>query len=313
MSVIRGALKGVRALHSRALGGLVARLPVLEPTFIAAGRRMAAASHLLGTLYWFAQDDLLLRLRASGNRFRPLRVAGVDVHVDVTDGSGRLHYFHGEPYEPDSAQALRDRLAPGDVFVDVGANIGYFTVLAARIVGDQGRVVAFEPHPEALRVLRRALDVNRVAHVVDVVEAAVAASPGTTRLFVSGDPVLSTLDPKRSPARDHFGFERSIPVQQVTGDEWFAAHPELAARVAAIKIDVEGTEADVLAGMRHVRLACPHALIICETEAGGPADTQLKAEGYAAANLDIRRDTFGNYAYSKRVPSAPGPSPNGAV
>jgi FkbM family methyltransferase len=217
----------------------------------------------------------------------------------VTDASGRLHYFHRQPYEPESAQALRDRLAPGAVFVDVGANIGFFTVLAARIVGDHGRVVAFEPHPEALRVLRAALDVNRVSHVVEVVEAAVAAAPGTTRLFVSDDSVLSTLDPARSPARANFGFPRSIPVQQVTVDEWFSAHPDLSGRVTAIKIDVEGTEADVLAGMRNLRLAASRALILCETDLGGPADTLLKAEGYTAASLDLRHEAFGNYAYSK--------------
>lgn len=300
MSIVRSTLKAVRALHSRALGALVARLPILEPAFVAAGRRLAASSHLLGTIYWYAQDDLIRRLRESGDRFRRLRVAGVDVHLDVTDATARLHYFHGQPYEPGSARALRDSLAPGDVFVDIGANIGYFTVLAARIVGDGGRVVAFEPHPEALGILRAALDVNQVSHIVDVVEVAAGATAGTTRLFLSGDPVLSTLDPERSPARDHFGFDRSIPVRQITVDDWFGAHPELAARVAAIKIDVEGTEADVLAGMRGLRLASPRALIICETDEGGTADAQLKAEGYAATSLDIRRETFGNYAYSKR-------------
>src|SRR5918993_624309 len=179
MSIVRSTLKAVRALHSRTLGALVARLPALEPAFIAAGRRMAATSHLLGTVYWYAQDDLIRRLRESGNRFRRLRVAGIDVYLDVTDGSARLHYFHGQPYEPGSAEALRNSLTPGAVFVDVGANIGYFTVLAARMVGDAGRVVAFEPHPEALRVLRAALDVNQVSHVVDVVEAAAAATAGT--------------------------------------------------------------------------------------------------------------------------------------
>src|SRR5688500_20270948 len=78
MRIVRSTLKAVRALHSRAVGALVAHLPVLEPVFISAGRRMAASSHLLGTVYWYAQDDLVRRLRESGNRFRRLRVAGLD-------------------------------------------------------------------------------------------------------------------------------------------------------------------------------------------------------------------------------------------
>jgi len=301
MSVVRSALKAARSCHSQAVGAAVAQLPVLEPLFIATGRRMAATSHLLGTVYWFAEDDLVRRLRKSGNRFRKMSIAGLDVHVDVTDGSARLHYFHGEPYEAGLVRALRDYLSPRDVFVDVGANIGYFTVLAARLVGDGGRVVAFEPHPDALRILRASLDINRVAHLADVIEAvAGAVHGGTARLFVSSDPVLSTLDPARSPARDHFHFDGFIPVRQVTVDQWFAEHPALAARIGAIKIDVEGTEADVLAGMQQTRLASPRAVIICETAAGSAADAQLKQEGYTAEALDVLGDTFGNYAYSKR-------------
>jgi FkbM family methyltransferase len=301
MSVVRSALRAARSFHSQTVGAAVARLPVLEPLFIATGRRMAAMSQLLGTVYWFAEDDLVRRLRATGNRFRKLSLAGLDVHVDVTDGSARLHYFHGEPYEPGLVRALGDYLSPRDVFVDVGANIGYFTVLAARLVGDGGRVVAFEPHPGALRILRASLDINRVGHLADVVDAAAGAvDGGTTRLFVSGDPVLSTLDPARSPARDHFDFDGFIPVRQVTVDRWFAEHPALAARIGAVKIDVEGTEADVLAGMHQTRLASPRAVIICETAAGSAADAQLKREGYTVEALDVRGGAFGNYAYSKR-------------
>jgi FkbM family methyltransferase len=229
-----------------------------------------------------------------------MRIAGLDLFVDVTDGSARLHYFHGESYEPGLTHALGRVLAPGDVFVDVGANIGFFSVLAARIVGDDGRVVAFEPHPDALKTLRAALEANGVSHVVDVVAAAAVAAPGDdVRLFVSDDPVLSTLDPARSPARNHFGFERSIPVRQVTVDEWFHHEPMLLGRVAAVKIDVEGTEADVLAGMRIVRTTCPSAVIICETDEDGPADVLLKSEGYVRSSLDVRHGTFGNFAYSK--------------
>jgi len=300
MSALRRMLRGVRAIQSSAIASIVAAFPALEPAFIAAGRRLAARSHLLGTVYWFAEEDLVERLRRSGRRFRRLDIGGLPLQVDVTDATGRLHWFHGEPYEPELVRAIRGTLSPGDVFVDVGANIGFFTVLAASIVGDGGRVVAFEPHPGALATLRAALDANGLASRVDVVEAAVSGTRGASgRLFVSDDSVLSTLDPSRSPARDHFRFERSIAIRQVTLDEWFETRPALLRGVAAIKIDVEGTELDVLAGMRTVRASRPAAVILCETDAGGPADIQLTSEGYVATALDVRSGTFGNYAYAR--------------
>lgn len=300
MPARRRLLRGARAIHSRAVGSMVARFPKLEPWFIVAGRRVAARSRLLGAVYWFAEEDLVRRLRQSGDRFRRLTIAGLDVQVDVTDATGRLHWFHGEPYEPELVRAVRGSLGPGDVFVDVGANIGFFSVLAALMVGANGRVVAFEPHPGALHTFRTALDANRVSHLVEVVNAAVGNTPGTTgRLFMSEDSVLSTLDPSRSPARGQFGFERSIFIPQVTLDEWFEERPELRRRIAAIKIDVEGTELDVLAGMSAVLASCPGAVIFCETDAGGPADIQLKSAGYVATALDVRSGAFGNYAYAQ--------------
>jgi FkbM family methyltransferase len=294
-------LRAIRAAHARALGGVVAAFPALEPAFIATGRWIARRSHVFGTLYWFAQDDLLRRVRASGRRFRPLSVAGLEMQVDISDGTGRMHYFYDEPYEPDMALAIRRLLRTGDVFLDVGANIGFFSVLAGCIVGETGRVVAFEPHPDALATLRAAIAVNGLSAIVDIVEAAVGNAMGTVRLFLSDDPVLSTLDPARSPARDHFTFDRSIEVRQLTLDGWLAERQHLAPRIRAIKIDVEGAEADVVHGMRRTLAACPRAAILCETETGSVADRLLRAEGYAASVLDVRRGGFGNYLYERTL------------
>jgi FkbM family methyltransferase len=294
-------LRAIRAAHARVLGSVVAAFPALEPAFIATGRWIARRSHLFGTLYWFTQDDLLRRVRASGRRFRPLPVAGLEMQVDISDGTGRLHYFYDEPYEPDMAQAIHRLLRTGDVFLDVGANIGFFSVLAGCIVGESGRVVAFEPHPDALATLRAAIAVNGLSGIVDIVEAAVGNAAGAVRFFLSDDPVLSTLDPARSPARDNFSFDRSIEVRQLTLDDWLAERLHLAPRIRAIKIDVEGTEADVVNGMRRTLAACPRAAILCETAPGSVADRLLRADGYAASMLDARDGSFGNYLYERTL------------
>jgi FkbM family methyltransferase len=307
---VKTSLRALRAAHSSAAGRAIAARPGLEPAFIAVGRWLMRRSRLLGTLYWFAEDDLVHRLRRSGRCYRRLPVAGIDMYVDVSDGTGRLHYFHDEPYEPQLARTLRELLKPGDVFVDVGANVGFFSVLAGRIVGKTGRVVAFEPHPEALARFRQAVTVNGLSEVIEIVEAAVGDASGTTRLFLSNDSVLSTTDPARAPLRDDFTFSRSIDVRRLTLDGWLAERQDLALRLRAIKIDVEGTEADVLDGMRRTLAACPDAAILCETEAGSTADNLLRAEGYAVSLLE-RYGAIGNYLY--RRAGKPGASPTGAA
>jgi FkbM family methyltransferase len=295
---VSNGLRQARSAASSLVSLAVATFPVLEPAFIGAGRWIARHSHLLGTVYWFAQEDLLGRLRRSGRRFRVLPVAGVEMAVDVTDATGRLHYFYDQPYEPELAYALMSRLKPGDVFVDVGANIGFFSVLAARVVTATGAVVAFEPHPGARSGMVQAVKENGLSDIVQIVPAAAGASSGSTRLFLSQDTVLSTTDPSRSPARE-FSFDRAIDVEQVTVDDWFRGRPELVKRIGAVKIDVEGTEADVIEGMRATLLMCPRAAILCETTAGSAADALLTAWGYRASLLDRRRDEFGNYLYER--------------
>ena len=294
-------LRALRAAQGRAVGALVAACPVLEGSFIAAGRAVTRRSRLAGTLYWSAETELIRRLIASERRFRRLQVAGVEVMADVTDGSARLDYFHGEPYEAGLVNALPRLLTPGSVFVDVGANVGFLSILAARLVGPEGRVIAFEPHPGAVERLRLGVAANGVGGTVEVTAAACGAQDGgTIRLHLAGDSVLSSTDPERAPLRDHFPFLRSIDVPAITIDAWMRVRPEILGRIAAIKIDVEGTEADVLHGMAATLAACPGAALLCETVAGGPADRWLRERGYDGTLLDERRHAFGNYLYTRR-------------
>jgi FkbM family methyltransferase len=293
-------LRGIRSAAARGLASAIVRFPSLEPGFIATGQWLARRMPLLGTVYWFAQDDLMGALRRSGRRFRVHRIDGLEMAVDVTDGTARLLHFYGQSYEPGLTRALRQRLAPGDVFLDIGANIGFFSVLAGLTVGPTGRVVAFEPHPEARAVLRMAIDANRLGDVVEIVPAAVADRDGIVALFLSVDSILSTTDPSRSPARGEFTFPESIEVPRIAIDGWLAEHSDLRPRIRAIKIDVEGTEADVLRGMQETLRTCPRAAILCETSAGSDADRFLRGEGYEVVALDTYRAAFGNYCYERR-------------
>lgn len=242
----------------------------------------------------------LLRLR--GRRLREVDVSGLRLWLDVTDQSGFDAYFYGNLHEPLLTAQLFATLREGDVFVDVGANVGLFTAIAARLVGDTGRVVAFEPHPDARRELAQLIEKNGVAGRVDVVAAAAADREASgAALHVTGRTSLSTLDVSAAPARDDFEYTGVVPVDVTTIDAWMTTHLDLVPRIALVKIDVEGAEDRVIGGMQATLQRAPHARIVCETAADSEADRRLLAAGFAATPLESPDGSYrGNRLYTRR-------------
>lgn len=149
--------------------------------------------------------------------------------------------------------ALRKALRPGDVFFDVGAHLGFFTVLGARLVGATGKVVAFEPHRASVDALRANVELNRLANVVVVPKAASGAR---------GEAVLGGRSPALATLLENgiaSGFAQSVETTSI--DEFVTAHPDLVPTV--IKIDVEGHEVEVLRGMNET-LSHHSPVIVCE-------------------------------------------------
>jgi FkbM family methyltransferase len=294
---MRRVLRGFRAALAAAIARLVLAFPSLESIVIRFGRAVARRSRVAAGLYWFVQERLLARLRTSGERYRSVVVQGRRLQLDVTDPTGRHPYFYGTPYEPGVTGAIVAALNSGDVFADVGANIGYFTVLAAAIVGDRGRVIAFEPHVQARDRLEATVERNGVSARVEIVPLALADADGHASLFVE-DAVSahSTLDPARSPMRHVATFRAAGEVRVTTFDGWIASHPELAGRLRCVKIDVEGVEARVLAGMT-AALRLPGLAILCETTLGSDADRALAAAGFQWRRIEPGDASYGNFLY----------------
>ncbi len=135
---------------------------------------------------------------------------------------------------------MHETLAPGDTFVDVGANMGYFTLLAASRVGARGSVVAVEPSPAVLRRLWGDVGLNE-AFNVRVLCVAAGAEEAIVPFYRAGwnDAESSTL---AIPGLEREGTVRAAPLHRLlTGQEL--------ARTRLIKVDVEGAEADVVAGL----------------------------------------------------------------
>ena len=166
---------------------------------------------------------------------------GSRVEVYTDDALGRVLAISGV-WEPNVTAAFRRLLGPGDVCLDVGAHIGYFTLLASRLVGPDGHVYAFEPSPRNYRALCANLARNGVENVTALQLA--AGSSGGTAVLHEG-PGTNTGRATLNPITAELGRQRDQVVVEVTPVLARVATDELA-RVRVVKIDVEGSEIDVL-------------------------------------------------------------------
>lgn len=177
-----------------------------------------------------------------------IRVGGVPVLVDPAYATVSF-----ETVEPASYAAVRSLLKPGDVFFDVGAAIGCYTMVAARCVGESGKVVAFEPDPRANVYLRRHIQWNDIGERVSVRNACCGRSPGRTTLYVSRSDVGGQASVHFQP-----GFEQ-LSVEATSLDEEYRRS---GLRPHLVKVDVEGAEWDVLVGSERLLREAGPALLL---------------------------------------------------
>ncbi len=172
-------------------------------------------------------------------------------------------------------QAIVRSARAGDHVWDVGANIGYIALVATRIVGPAGRVVAIEPDAQCAAAIRRNAALNGLGQL-EVVEAAAAQDSGTAELVVVRDRLWTRL----ASVGDHHESEQCVRVRTIALDDVEGPPPAL------VKIDVEGAELEVVAGMaRLLREARP--IVVCEMH-GRNAEfcAAMHAAGYTVSNLD---------------------------
>jgi FkbM family methyltransferase len=166
---------------------------------------------------------------------------------DTADMIQQYLYYFGV-WEPVLSAWVAQRLAPGDTFVDVGANIGYYSLLASTRVGGSGTVVAIEPHPGIFRELQGNLARNR-ARNVRAVNLAASDRTGRCRLFSGpghnvGEATL--FDDGNGASECEVG---TAPLSDIL-------QPAEARQARLIKIDVEGAEESVVAGMEPILSGC---------------------------------------------------------
>jgi FkbM family methyltransferase len=264
----------------------------------------------------FIGKGRLLRILSPRHGERTIRIApGVRMRVRLDDHLQRLMYM--DILHHDWLPAL---LRPGGVFLDVGANVGFFTLIAAGLVGASGRVIALEPIPRTFELLRANLDLNGFTQV-QAERLALGAAPGTVQLHLPPPEAHRDFLVTKVPVP---GWE-PVAVPCATLDEAVARWQ--LPRIDLLKIDVEGGEPEVIRGGRSALSSGLVRALVCEfsgpylAQAGTTAQAiiaGLDALGFSHAGLDrqgrlspkplpvLDPDRDCNLVFMHRDPATPG-------
>lgn len=195
-----------------------------------------------------------------------------------------------DAYEPLESEFVRTHLRPGDVFVDVGANIGWFTLLASTIVGATGHVHAFEPRRPTVEYLRRSVAMSGLDAFVTVHDVGLSNTPGECRLGWDRG--------SRNPGHSYLVETETSDLIEAQPIRLDTLDRIAIGRVDMIKIDVEGAEMLALSGAEET-IAVNRPFVLSElypaqlksVSKATPADfiAWFKLRGYRAKIVDPRR------------------------
>lgn len=219
-------------------------------------------------------------------RFQITLIApGFRLSCDLLDPEQRKIYFYQEYHERYEARLIQTVLRPGDSFWDVGANIGYFALLAATVVGATGCVVAFEPGQQAFQRFQENITLNHFDQITAVPLAA-SDRQGTSRLYRRPDQADTGANLFQGGERHQWE-----EISTISLDAFFKQHSYPPPQF--LKIDVEGAELAVLQGAAAILTDhTPLLLLEMEEKTLGPAGLSkqdivdfLRPWGYQGAYL----------------------------
>lgn len=300
-----GALyRSARSAYGMLCEGLAATMLRSEPVERAVLNVVARAgdTRVGSSLQARLASGLRRRLQSEPQALRWARlVNGAWLRVDVRTYVGAIYF--GKDYEAPTTQAVLGWLAPGDVFVDIGANSGYFTMLAGKRVGDSGRVVAIEANPRLVDRLLAAVARNGFQSV-QVIHAAVTDRDEPILLYLSNDPtndgISSTVPWQGHLSSGDLSAANTVEVRGMRFDALELTSP--LPRIDLLKIDVEGAELRVLQGMSATFDRTPPRRVVCETSLRSDVTDWLTARGYRAEPLEYLKPEYewGNILYTLR-------------
>lgn len=208
-----------------------------------------------------------------------------DAQVRVRDvGTFQLRAFSDDLYhvlpsrEPAILEAVR-RLRPGELFVDAGANIGFYTIAASKTVSPGGRVIAIEMMPDTAAILKHHLAINDCANV-EVVQRALSDRSGLTVSATVTAGRFGQASIARSSASEQ--KRHQVEVQTATLDELMSGESR---PIALLKLDLEGAELAALRGATRT-LQCCRSVIFEALDGGEELCWLLSSAGFRFQRLD---------------------------
>jgi FkbM family methyltransferase len=260
----------------RELRGLADRVPKLDARLQALEKKVSPSRVYVGN------DRAWLRTEWGGKLI-----------VDTTDLLMSPWLLLDGIWEPDVTAWFRSVLEPGMTFVDVGANVGYFSVLAAFLVGWGGRIIAFEAMPSTYELLAKNVIVNWMTTFTTTENIALHSDARRLKFYVRkyyhGNSSLADVSHEEGRLYDDI---EEIEVDALPLDEYLWRNP---ARPDVIKVDVEGAELQVFRGARQTLSANPDVIVMCEwsqdqirTARDDPAELvdELRGHHFQAYRID---------------------------
>jgi len=219
-------------------------------------------------------------------------VYGHKMYVDTRDLSLSPHLLLDGTWEPWITKVFIDVIQSGMNVVDIGANIGYYSLLAARAIGPKGALWSFEANPHMADILFANLEINGYLDRAHVINKAVFREATTLEFHVYDKHLgSSSLFHAEGTAAEFRDKTKTITVDSICLDDFFAA----GTKIDLIKIDTEGAEPYIFEGARRIIHENPHIKIVMEfapsilAGSHGPARTfynNLSAQGFEIYRIE---------------------------
>ena len=170
---------------------------------------------------------------------------GFDLWIDPNDEILSRSIVYDKIWEPETTKLIKNIIHEGNIGIDLGANIGYFTILMANLVGTSGKIISFEPEPHNFEILQKNIQQNHLENVIPE-QSAVGDTDGKIKLYLSN---TNSGWHKVFPTQfiDYEVSEKNIDVNICSLDKVFFEK-----KIDFIKMDVEGYEWNAIKGGKHI-------------------------------------------------------------
>jgi FkbM family methyltransferase len=194
------------------------------------------AGHRIGELYPVKLIDRFMRARVRSDF---TEIDGIKMFLDSRDVFN-LSVRH--IYEPTETGLVKRKVKPGDFVIDIGANIGYYTLILAGLVGEKGRVLTFEPEPNNFTLLKKNVEINHFSNVA-LMQKAVSNETGKIKLYLNPSNIVDHR------IYDSHDKRLTADAEAVRLDDYFQ---DYTGRVDFIKMDIQGAEGKAIQGMQNL-------------------------------------------------------------